>query len=242
MKMLFILGCRRSATTALQTQVQAHPSVQYFGGGVLPEGHRRNEFHLFDLVDSAPAEYEALFRYHCGCMPSGDVVADAEAIFARCTRPVGLVKSTRLLMSARAWERFKAWAAATAHEVWLLGIVRFPLDTLSSDNRNFAALAIPDSRVRRLDTAQDVWAEAYQRLLDDTAFATAVRWLRVEDVIAAPQEQIQSVAAWLGITPFTWFVAWQPVNRDRWRSDPAFVDFTLHPLTREIGRRFGYEL
>src|SRR5262245_66291863 len=113
MKMLFILGSRRSATTALQTQIQTHPSVQYFGGGVLPEGRRRNEFHLFDLVGSAPAEYEALFRYHCGCAPSGDVVADAEAIFGRCTRPVGLVKSTRLLMSAHGWDRFKAWAAAT---------------------------------------------------------------------------------------------------------------------------------
>ena len=101
MKMLFILGCRRSATTALQTQVQAHPSVHYFNGGVLPEGRGRNEFHLFDLVDTAPAEYEALFRHHCGRAPSGDVTADAEAIFARCTRPVGLVKSTRLLMSAR---------------------------------------------------------------------------------------------------------------------------------------------
>jgi hypothetical protein len=242
MKMLFILGCRRSATTALQKQVQAHPDVQYFGGGVLPEGRARNEFHLFDLADTAPAEYAALFRHHCGRAPSGDVTADAEAIFAGCARPVGLVKSTRLLMSARAWERFKAWAAATRHQVWLLGIVRFPLDTLSSDNQNFAALAIPDDRVLRLDTAQDVWAESYQRLLDDTAFATAMRWLRVEDVIERPHEQVQAVAEWLGIAPYTRFVPWKPVNRDRWRTDPAFAGFTVHPTTRDIGRRFGYEL
>jgi len=242
MKMLFILGCRRSATTALQRQIQAHPSVHYFDGGVLPGGRARNEFHLFDLVDTAPAEYEALVRHHAGRAPGGDVSADAEAVFARCTRPVGLVKSTRLLMSARAWDRFKAWAASTAHEVWLLGIVRFPLDTLSSDNKNFAALAIPDERVLRLDTAQDVWAEAYRRLLDDTAFAAAARWLRVEDVIARPRERIQDVAEWLGIEPYTRFVPWQPVNQDRWRTDPAFADFVVHPATREIGRRFGYEL
>jgi len=242
MKMLFILGYRRSATTALQQQVQAHPSVQYFDGGLLPGGRARNECHLFDLIDRAPAEYEALFRHHCGGPPSGDSTVDAEAIFARCTRPVGLVKSTRLLMSARAWQRFKAWAAATAHEVWLLGIARFPLDTLSSDNKNFAALALPDDRVLRLETAQEVWSETYQRLLDDAAFATAAKWLRVEDVIDRPHEQIQDVADWLGIAPYTRFIPWQPVNRGRWRTDPAFAGFTPRPATRDIARRLGYEL
>jgi hypothetical protein len=242
MKMLFILGYRRSATTALQQQLQAHPSVQYFGGGLLPDGRARNECHLFDLIDRAPAEYEALFRHHCGGAPSGDPTADAEALFARCTRPVGLVKSTRLLMSAPAWQRFKAWAAVTAHEVWLLGIVRFPLDTLSSDNRTFAASAIPDDRILRLETAQEVWSEAYQRLLDDTGFATAVRWLRVEDVIDRPHEQVQAVAQWLGIAPYAQFIPWQPVNRGRWRTDPAFAGFTPRPATRALASRLGYEL
>lgn len=242
MKLLFILGYRRSATTALQQQLQAHPSVQYFGGGLLPDGRARNECHLFDLIDRAPAEYGALFRHHCGGAPSGDPTADAEALFARCTQPVGLVKSTRLLMAAPAWQRFKAWAAVTAHEVWLLGIVRFPLDTLSSDNRTFAASAIPDDRILRLDTAQEVWSEAYRRLLDDTGFATAVKWLRVEDVIDRPHEQIQAVAQWLGIAPFEQFIPWQPVNRERWRADPAFAGFAPRPATREIARRLGYAL
>ena len=242
MKMLFILGYRRSATTALQQQLQAHPSVQYFDGGVLPGGRARNECHLFDLIDRAPAEYEALFRHHCGGPPSGDSTADAEAIFARCTRPVGLVKSTRLLMSARAWQRFKAWAAATAHGVWLLGIARFPLDTLSSDNKNFAALALPDDRVLRPETAQEVWSEAYRRLLDDAGFAKAVKRLRVEDVVDRPHQQIQAVADWLGIAPYTRFIPWRPVNCGRWQTDPAFAGFTPRPATREIARRLGYEL
>ena len=242
MKMLFILGYRRSATTALQRQVAAHPEIHYFNGGVLPSGKARNEFHLFDLIDAAPAEYEALFRHHCGRAPSGDPTADAEAVFARCAKPVGLVKSTRLLMSARSWQRFKDWAAVTAHETWLLGIVRFPLDTLSSDNQNFAALAIPDDRVRRLETAQEVWSDAYQRLLDDTAFATAVKWLRVEDVIDHPREQIQSIAEWLGIAPYARLIPWKPVNRGRWRTDPAFAGFEPRPATRAIARRLGYDL
>jgi hypothetical protein len=242
MKMLFILGYRRSATTALQRQVQAHPDVQYFDGGAVAGGRRRNECHLFDLVDRAPAEYVALFQHHCGRAPTGDPTVDAEAVFARCTTPVGLVKSTRLAMSSRAWERFKAWAAVTAHEIWLLGIARFPLDTLSSDNENFAALALPDERVRRLETAQEVWSEAYERLLDDTAFATAVKVLRVEDIIERPVEQIQGVADWLGMAPYRKFIPWRPVNRGRWHADPAFTGFTLRPATREIARRLGYEL
>ena len=242
MKMLFILGYRRSATTALQRQVETHPEVQYFDGGVVPGGKARNECHLFDLIDRAPVEYEALFRHHCGSAPSGDPTLDAEAIFARCSRPIGLVKSTRLLMAAPAWERFKVWAAATAHEVWLLGIARFPLDTLSSDNQRFAASAIPDERVRHPDTAQEVWSQAYARLLDDTAFARSVKRLRVEDVIDRPYEQIQGVADWLGIPPFSQFIPWQPVNRGRWRRDPAFAGFTPRPATREIARRLGYDL
>ena len=242
MKMLFVLGYRRSATTALADQVHEHPSVHYFSGGIRLSGVARLEFHLFDLINRSPAQYAELVRQHSGGPPSGDPTADAEAIFARCTHPVGLVKSTRLLMSAAAWGRFKAWAAATAHEVWLLGITRFPLDALSSDNRNFATRAIPDDRVRRLDTAQEVWSEAYERLLDDTAFATATKILRVEDIIERPVERIQGVASWLGIAPYSRFIPWQPVNRDRWRADPAFTGFTVKPATREIARRLGYEL
>ena len=242
MKMLFILGYRRSATTALAEQVQTHPSVQYLDGGIRLSGIARLEFHLFDLIDRSPAQYAELIRQHSGSPPSGDPTADAEAIFARCTRPVGLVKSTRLLMSAAAWRRFKAWAAVTTHEVWLLGITRFPLDALSSDIKNFASRAIPDERVRQLETAQEVWSEAYGRLLDDTAFATAAKLLRVEDVIDRPYEQIQGVAEWLGIAPFGQFIPWRPTNAGRWRTDPAFAGFAPRPATREIARRLGYEL
>lgn len=242
MKMLFILGYRRSATTALQRQVEAHPDVHYFNGGVVSGGKARNEFHLFDLVDTTPVEYEALFRHHCGRAPSGDPTVDAETVFARCPLPVGLVKSTRMLMSARAWQRFKAWAAATAHEVWLLGIVRFPLDTLSSDHHNFAAAALPDARTLRLATAQEVWVESYKRLLDDTGFATAVRRLRLEDVVARPPEQMQAVTEWLGVAPFTRRIPWRPVNQGRWRTDPAMIGFAAAPSLIEVARRLGYEL
>jgi hypothetical protein len=242
MKLLFVLGYRRSGTTILGDQLQTHPDIQYFLGDFVPGNKRRNEFHLFDLADRAPEEYAILFRTYCGRAPSGDVTTDAEEIFAQCARPVGMVRSTRLLMSAPAWQRFRTWAAATRHQVWLLGIVRFPLDTLSSDNRTYGSQAIPDARTKVLATAQEVWAESYRRFLDDTAFAASVRRLRLEDVIAGPAEQFQRVSEWLGLTPFPRLVDWRPYNQGRWRKDPAFAGFTVHPATREIGRRFGYEL
>lgn len=240
--MLFILGHRRSGTTALQQQIQLHPEVQYFDGGVTPTGQRRNEFHLFDLIDAAPEEYEALFRFYCRTHPSGDPTADAESVFASCQRPVGLIKSTRILMRQQAWLRFAEWAKSTQHDVRILAISRFPLDTLSSDGQTYAKSQIPDRRTLDPHAAQTVWAEAYSRLLNDPPVRASVRCVRLEDVIADPVEKVNSIASWLNLRPFTRFIHWQPVHQGRWRHDPALQEYHVLPETREVAARLGYEL
>lgn len=242
MKMLFILGYRRSGTTALQRQMQLHPDVMYFDGGVTPTGQQRNEFHLFDLIDAAPKEYEALFRHHCGRPPSGDPTADAEAVFARCRLPVGLVKSTRIIMRHQAWLRFKEWASATQHDVRIIAIARFPLDTLSSDEHTYGKSLIPDDRTLSPVTAQSVWAEAYARLLDDPPDDANLRWLRLEDVIARPIDEIGPITSWLDLRPFTRSINWLPLNQGRWRQDPIFLEFQISPEIRDVATRLGYAL
>lgn len=245
MTLVFVAGYRRSGTTALQDQIAAHPDVQYYSGVT------RNEFHLFDLIDRDRAEYARLVESYTGQAPRFDVLADAEAVFATCRKPVGLVKSTRLLLGATGWAGFTRWARHTDHRVALLSIVRFPLDAISSDiSRDSPELPperrvqplVPDERVARPNSAQAVWCESYRRAIEAPGFPGRSRLVRLEDIVADPGSACASLSTWLGFDPPLVAQGWKPLHWGRWQRDPVFDGFQPSAELVDLAGRLGYRL
>lgn len=243
--LVFVAGYRRSGTTALQDQLASHPDVHYFSGIT------RNEFHLFDLIDRDRDEYAALVEAHTGRAPRFDATADAEAVFAGCPTPIGLVKSTRLLLGASGWRRFADWARWTDHQVVLLSIVRYPLDAISSDIRRDSPELpverrtqpiIPDARVARPQTAQEVWCEAYRRATAEAESATRSTLVRLEDIVADPVASCAALGDWIGLRSPLIVGEWKALHWGRWRDDPAFRGFQPSADLIELAGRLGYHV
>jgi len=224
MKMLFILATRRSATTALQhTGAGLIPNVQYFDGGVLPGGRARNECHLLRPHRPRAGGIRGALPPPLRRPAHGDRRSMPRRRFRPLHAAVGLVKSTRLPDAARAGSGSRPGRPPPRTRS---GSSASPLRWYAQlRQQELCGLALRNGPRLRPETAQEVWSEAYQRLLDDAAFATAAKWLRVEDVVDRPHEQIRR----RGLVGSRLYTV-HPLaagNRGRWRNRPG-----LRRLTR----------
>ena len=230
----------------MQKQLELHSDIQSFDGGHLEADvglrtehhhgtnrHRRFEFHLIDFFCKQSPEYEKLFRYHCGTNPSFNLLSDFDGILSTLEKPVALFKSTRLIMQADNWELFEHWVKASKRQVYLLGIVRFPFDSLSSDADVFQITGKPSE-------LQQQWVEAYKRFNDAKRFVDSTMLVRLEDIVTEPAQAMRAVTDWLELKPLDNILEWKPLHQHRWKSDPIYANCTTNPELKNLSERFGY--
>lgn len=237
MKVIFIVSYRRTGSTVLQQQITENREVEYL------HGQGQNEFHLFEYASTDREAYERLFATYCTGKPTYDIVDDFEAVLATCSSSVVLLKSTRMALRQETWNNLRHWCEQTDHHAALLALVRFPLDSISSDISRDNQPIIPDRRVLQPSTAQEVWCEAYRRILHEHDFGHSFRLQRLEDLVRHPEWEVARLFDWIDVLrPYPKQIGWEPKHWERWQTDPLFKGFQPSEALINSAQQLGYDV